>query len=288
VTEAIAPALAEAAGHCATAVDYVARAKAIAPLIAREAEAIERDATITRTVYEALAEQELFWMLVPSEFGGGGGLGIVEALRVIEEIACADGSTGWTLMANAFSTGIAAGFLDDGAARDMFAGQNRGITAGMILPTGKAVEVDGGYRVNSRYQFASGSAHATWIGVGFVVHDENGNPLLDDKGEPQCRVGFLPRADVEFLGNWNVMGMVGTGSYDYAVEDRFAPGQVHVGYILDHPGTARSRVLARASRNWCGRTRAGRARLGAAGARRDRADRFREGATRLFDRGGRR
>ncbi|WP_231137670.1 acyl-CoA dehydrogenase family protein [Rhodococcus opacus] len=156
-------------------VDYLARAKAVARIVEQEADAIERDATITRPVYEALAEAELFWTLVPTEFGGGG-LGIVQALEVNEEISRADASTGWALMANSFSTGIAAGFMNDEGAREMFGGPDRGITAGMIMPTGKAVRVEGGYRVTGRYQFASGSAHATWIGAGFVVHDDNGNP----------------------------------------------------------------------------------------------------------------
>ncbi|MFZ2177653.1 MAG: acyl-CoA dehydrogenase family protein, partial [Rhodococcus sp. (in: high G+C Gram-positive bacteria)] len=206
------------------AIDYVARAKSIAHIIEREADAIERDTTITEPVYEALAEAELFWMLVPKELGGGG-CGIVEALQVIEEIARADGSTGWALMANAFSTGVAVGFMNDEGAREMFVGPERGITAGMIMPTGKAVKVEGGYRVTGRYQFASGSAHATWIGAGFVVHDDDGNPVVAAAGTRDCRVGFLPRAEVEFLGNWNVMGMVGTGSYDYTVQDRFIPDQ---------------------------------------------------------------
>ncbi len=42
-------------------VDYLARAKAVARVVEQEADAIERDATITRPVYEALAEAELFW-----------------------------------------------------------------------------------------------------------------------------------------------------------------------------------------------------------------------------------
>ena len=41
-------------------VDYLARAKAVALVVEQEAEAIERDATITKPVYEALTEAELF------------------------------------------------------------------------------------------------------------------------------------------------------------------------------------------------------------------------------------
>jgi alkylation response protein AidB-like acyl-CoA dehydrogenase len=202
--------------------DYTERARTVARVVEREANTIESDATITSAVYDALVEQELFWLLVPTEFGGGG-KGIVEALKVIEEISRADGSTGWALMANAFSTGVAVGFMNDVGAREMFDGPARGITAGMIMPTGKAVRVDGGYRVTGKFQFGSGSAHASWIGAGFVVHDDAGNPVLDANGGPDCRIGFLPRTDVEFLGNWDVMGMVGTGSYDYLVDDVFVP-----------------------------------------------------------------
>jgi alkylation response protein AidB-like acyl-CoA dehydrogenase len=93
----------------------------------------------------------------------------------------------------------------------------------MILPTGKGVRVEGGYRVHGRYGFASGSGHASWIGAGFVVHDDDGNPLTDASGTPVCRVAFVPRSEVEFLAGWDVMGMVATGSYDYAVDGVFVP-----------------------------------------------------------------
>ena len=201
--------------------DYIARAREVAKAIEAEANNIEEAATITRPVYEALADAGLFWVLIPGAYGGGG-TDIVTAFKVIQEISRADGSTGWAFMANICSAAVAAGFMNSEGGQEMFGGENKAITAGMVVPTGKATRVDGGYRVDSRYQFASGSAHASWIGAGFVVVDDNGEPVLVD-GEPQCRIAFLPRDEVEFLGNWDVMGMVGTGSYDYAVKDRFVP-----------------------------------------------------------------
>ena len=80
--------------------DYVARARALDGLIRAEADRIESETTITSEVYQALHDAGMFSMLVPTEYGGAG-LGIVEALRTIEEISAADGSTGWALMANA-------------------------------------------------------------------------------------------------------------------------------------------------------------------------------------------
>lgn len=202
--------------------EYLERARRAAKVIEAEAETIEREATITDTAYRALADAGLFWILVPEEYGGAG-LDIVSAFQVVQEIARADGSTGWAFMANSCSTAVAVGFMNQEGAAEMFAGPDKGITAGMIVPTGSAVRVDGGYRVSGRFQFASGSAHASWIGAGFVVHDDAGNPIVDAAGQPDCRIGFLPREEIEFLGNWDVLGMVGTGSYDYKVENRFVP-----------------------------------------------------------------
>jgi len=203
-------------------VDYVARARDIAPIIRAEADGMEDAHAISPAVVAALREQEIFWMLVPGEWGGGG-LSIVESLKVIEELARADGSTGWIMMANASSIGVAAGYLGDAGARELFAGPDMGITAGTFLPMGRGVRVDGGYRVSGKYSFASGSGHASWMAVGFLVHDGDGNPETMADGSPVARVGFLPRDEVKFLGGWDVMGMVATGSDDYSVTDQFVP-----------------------------------------------------------------
>ena len=202
--------------------EYLDRAREVAKVIDAEANAIEAGATITRPVYDALAEAGLFWILVPEEYGGAG-LDIVSAFKVIQELTRADGSTGWAFMANSCSTGVAVGYTNPDGAREMFAGVDKGITAGMVVHTGKGVRVEGGYRVTGRFQFASGSAHASWIGAGFVVHDDQGNPIVDANGQPEARIAWIPKEKVEFLGNWNVMGMVGTGSYDYQVNDEFVP-----------------------------------------------------------------
>lgn len=205
----------------APAVDYIARARSVKPIIDAEADAMEAGATITKPVVDALAENDLFWLLVPSEYGGGG-QGIVTSLKVVEELARADGSVGWAFMANAFSTGVAVGFFSPEGAEEMYAGADKAITAGMILPTGTGVRVDGGYEVTGTYGFGSGSNHASWIGAGFVVLGEDGNPEMNGE-TPVCRIAFVPRDQVEFLGGWNVMGMAATGSDNYKVDGLFVP-----------------------------------------------------------------
>jgi indole-3-acetate monooxygenase len=202
-------------------IDWVARARSIKPIIDAEAATMEAGATITKPVVDALAEQELFWVLVPKEYGGAGE-GIVNSLKIVEELSRADGSVGWAYMANAFSTGVAVGFFSPEGARQMYAGDDKAVTAGMILPTGTGKRVEGGYEVTGTYGFGSGSHHASWIGAGFVVVGEDGTPEMNGE-TPVCRIAFVPRDQVEFLGGWNVMGMAATGSDNYKVEGLFVP-----------------------------------------------------------------
>jgi alkylation response protein AidB-like acyl-CoA dehydrogenase len=97
------------------------------------------------------------------------------------------------------------------------------VFAGMFGPVGSAELVDGEYVVNGRYGFASGSSYASWISGGtLVVRD--GELVTGANGMPEMRVAFVPREHVEFLGTWDVLGLQGTGSYDYAITDeRVAP-----------------------------------------------------------------
>jgi len=198
------------------------RAQDIGELVAREAVATEEAATITQPVLDALIEAKLNWVVVPKDLGGLG-LSMAEGVRIAEEIARADGSTGWSYMATAFGTAIVSGFISSEGAAELFHKDRPAITAGMLLPRGTAARVDGGYLIDGNYSFASGSAFADWIGVGFLVADEDGQLIVDDNGTPEARIGLLPRDEVDFKGGWNVWGLVGTGSYDYSVDRKFVP-----------------------------------------------------------------
>lgn len=206
--------------HTSVLVD---KARALRPLIERDAAQAETESSTTSAVVEALADAELFWMLVPRELGGAEA-GIEDALGVFEELAYADGSTGWSAMANATSSAFAAIYTSTEAAKTMFDGGRRGIHAGMLGPVGTALGTDdGGFVVSGRYQFGSGCAHATWIGAGTQEVDAAGERINDEIGLPALRVVFLRPEQVAFKGNWDVLGLASTGSYDYAVDEQRVP-----------------------------------------------------------------
>lgn len=204
--------------------DYVQRARSIAPLIREEAAAIERDRTITKPVADALNELGLHRMLEPAELGGGGLLPS-GAMRVYEELAKADGSTGWAVMASSWGTAGLVGNLAPEVMDELLSKDEPFIAAGQLLPRHPGVQVEGGYIIDGGYSFASGSDHATWIGAGFYVVDEQGNPILGANGQPQARIALLPKDQVEFKNNWDVWGLAGTGSHDYTVSKKFVPAE---------------------------------------------------------------
>ena len=198
--------------------DALDAARSLTGLIEAEAEAAELAGTMTRPVVDALHEAGLFGLMVPRELGGTEA-DIGTCLEVFEALAWADGSTGWSHMANATAGAMAAVFTGDEAVEKIFGtGAAMPVIAGMFGPVGSAELVDDGYVATGRYGFASGSGHATWISAGtLVVRD--GEFVAAKDGLPEMRVVFVPRDRVELLGNWDVMGLQGTGSYDYALSE---------------------------------------------------------------------
>jgi indole-3-acetate monooxygenase len=131
----------------------VERARALAPLIAREADEIERTRCLTPPVVAALVENGLYRVLLPRSAGG------TEAppeifMQMLEEVAKADASTAWCL-GQCSVCAMIAGYLDVDAAHRIF-GSPGGILAWGAIG-GEAHVVAGGYRAAGRWNFASGS-----------------------------------------------------------------------------------------------------------------------------------
>jgi indole-3-acetate monooxygenase len=188
------------------------RALRLVPMIEAQAEACEAQGSLTATLVDACRNERLFWVAVPKELGGEE-LDILSQIALFEELSRADGSTGWTLMANAGGTAFAAAGCDDDAVATLFPDRDHlAIVAGMLGPSGRADRVDGGFRLSGHYSFGSGATHATWMAAGASIPD--------DTDQLVC---VIPRDDVTMLGNWDVLGLAGTGSVDYSVTDRFVP-----------------------------------------------------------------
>ena len=202
--------------------DYLERAREIAPMLAAAADEIEERRELPGRIVEALIERGFFRMLLPRSLGGAE-LDPLTYVQVLEEIAKSDPSTAWSLGQNS-GCSMTAPYLDPGVAREIF-GPPRGILAWVPeLPgAGRGVAVDGGIRVTGRWGFATGSRHATWLGAHVPIFEPDGTPRLNPNGRPFVRTVLFPKTSAEIIDNWQVIGLRGTGSDSYRVDDLFVP-----------------------------------------------------------------
>ncbi|MFV0257309.1 MAG: acyl-CoA dehydrogenase family protein [Acidimicrobiales bacterium] len=198
------------------------RPKAFAAVCAtagsRSAE-IEELRRLPRDLVDDLVDTGVFRLWIPRAYGGCQA-GVQALLDAIELAAYHDGSTGWCVMIGG-TTALNAGYLRADHAREIY-GDPRAVTGGFGRPVGRAVVVDGGLRVSGHWSWGSGTSHCTWIGGGTRVFDAAGEPIRLPDGTVAPFV-YFPAGEVDLDDNWDVMGLKGTASVDYRVEDAFVP-----------------------------------------------------------------
>jgi indole-3-acetate monooxygenase len=202
-------------------VDYLGRARELAPTLAAAADEIERRRELPEAVVAALVERGLYRLLLPRSLGGAELLP-TDFVPVIEEIAKADASTAWCLN-QASGCSMTAAYLEREAAFEIFGGP-RGILAWGPGP-GTARVVEAGYRVTASWSFASGSHNATWLGCHVPIVEADGTRLLNPDGSPVIRTMLFPKSNARMTDIWRVIGLKGTGSDRFSVEDLFVPQQ---------------------------------------------------------------
>ena len=209
----------DGAGHSAAPADYLDRVKALTPRIAASIEQIERERRLPQPLVDAMIEAGLFRLLLPRPLDGAE-VDPLTFMRVIEEIAKLDASTAWCLGQTSVAAMVAA-FLPAEAAWEIFGRDRRAVLAWGAGPGGRAVPVQGGYRVTGTWLFASGGHHATWLGGHCLVHQPDGTPRRAEDGTPLMRTMLFPASSAAMGDNWHVIGLKGTGSDAYSVKDIF-------------------------------------------------------------------
>ena len=213
----------------------IERARALAPLIAREADEIERTRRLTQPVVSALIENGLYRVLLPQSVGGA------EAppeifMQMLEEVAKADASTAWCL-GQCSVCAMTAAYLDPDAAREIFAAPT-GILAGGSIAHEVQV-VPGGYRATARWDFASGCRQASWLGAHVQIVEADGTRRRKPDGAPEVRTILFPVESATLHDVWDVIGLNGTGTDSYSVDNLFIPEKFSV--LRDDPAALREK-----------------------------------------------
>jgi indole-3-acetate monooxygenase len=211
--------------------EVVEAARAIARRAAEAAEETERERRLPAGLVDELRRAGIFRLCVPRAIGG------LEAdvptlLAAVEALAEGDGSVGWCA-AIAATSGAVGAYLPEPAAKEVY-GSPDSVAGGVFAPRGRAVAVDGGFRVSGRWPFASGIGHCDWLMGGCVVERDGELELLDG-GVPDIRLMLFESRQAEVIDTWSVAGLRGTGSHDMALDDLLVPAERSASLITDRP-----------------------------------------------------
>jgi indole-3-acetate monooxygenase len=173
-------------------------------------------------IARAFAEANVYRLLLPSEFGGEN-VDLVAYYDLVEEVASYDGSVGWNFSIGS-STPIIFGDLPSHRLHEIF-GSRDSCVAASASPPGRAIAAGSGYRVTGRFAWASGIHQARWAAANCLVFD-GGQMRKSATGVPVMLGFLLPKEECMVLDTWHVIGMRGTGSTEFEVNDAFVPGDL--------------------------------------------------------------
>lgn len=180
--------------------------------IRRRRKEFESQRHISQDIIDRFKKIGVYRALVAKRFGGDE-VSPAQFCELIETIAQADGSAGW--VASFGIGGVYLAALPLQTLEKLYANGPDVVFAGGIFPPQPAERVEGGYKVNGRWSWSSGCMGAEVIGAGILP--KNGS----DSGLP--RMAVMPRDKVQIVPNWEVMGLLGTGSHDIVVKDVVVP-----------------------------------------------------------------
>lgn len=193
----------------------MARARALVPLIAANADAADDNRDLPAESVAAIREAGLLRGLQPSKWGG-----LELDPRIVHDIqnvfaeVCA--STAWVYGVLSVQSFLLGRFSHEAQA-DVWGNSPDALISSSFMPVGKVTPVDGGFRISGKFGFSSGSTHCDWAVVGGMV------PPGDGREQPEMRLFLVPRKDYAIVDTWDVIGLRGTGSNDLVIDDAFVP-----------------------------------------------------------------
>jgi indole-3-acetate monooxygenase len=204
---------------------------AFRPTLRQRADEIEQGRQLPLDLAKQFAQAGFYRLCVPEAYGGGE-TDPLTLSAVIEELAKGDGAAAWCVMIGA-TTGLCMGYVPPALARDLCRDPDV-IFAGVFAPRGRAVDQGTEYIADGKWQWGSGSPNAHYIMGGCIIV-KDGQPQLLPSGVPDSRMLIVPKAQVALAGNWDVSGLCGTGSQDFAFKSVRVPKEMSVGLISDKP-----------------------------------------------------
>jgi indole-3-acetate monooxygenase len=183
--------------------------------IRQEAPVAIYEKKLTQNQLNLIYEQEWLRLFIPKRYRGLE-MDLPQALQILEALAYADGSLGWTVNLGA-GANLFAAYIRPSMSEQIFT-DKRACIAGSGAMGGSATPEENGYRVRGHWKYGSGSSHATAF---------TANCKLPHNGKASDLPGFHSFVffpdEVQVKDTWDSYGLQATASHDFAVEEQWLP-----------------------------------------------------------------
>jgi 3-hydroxy-9,10-secoandrosta-1,3,5(10)-triene-9,17-dione monooxygenase len=195
----------------ATVEDVLARVHELVPTLRSRAAQTESLRRMHPDNLRDLTRAGVFRLTMPTDAGGYQADEEVVA-EVLAQIARGCPSTSW-ICSIMVAVNVIPALLSDEAAEEIYTTPDLRMTAA-VAPTGRAVRVDGGYRVTGHWLWNTGGVHSNWFAPACLTPTDTGTePLLV----------IIPTTEVQHQDTWRAAGMAGTATNIAVVDDVFVP-----------------------------------------------------------------
>jgi len=195
--------------------EMVDRARALAPVLRERAAACE---AARRCPDETIADfyaAELNRLIQPARYGGYE-MGWDVLCQAAFAMAHGCASQGWVLTVYG-DHAQCIGMLEQSAQDAVWGDNPKALVCASFGAQGAAKRVAGGAVMSGRWSFASGIDHASWMLVG-------SRRVEDGAQGPGDHTFFLvPKSEATVIDDWHVVGLAGTGSKSFTLDEVFVP-----------------------------------------------------------------
>ena len=205
----------------------VLAARELQPQIRACADEAEANRRVPAHLIGAFTDRGLYRLNIPAASYGEQAHPLV-VFHVIEAIAHADPSTAWVVMI-ATEVSLTTGWLPTAVLSQMIGGEEPGgprcriAGSSRILATAMPDPSGSGYLLSGQLNYLSGLEHANFVLVTFRDPEDDG-----------VRMALLPQRAGRIIHSWDTMGLRGTGSHDWLIEDVFVQS-AHTWRPTDRP-----------------------------------------------------
>lgn len=174
----------------------------------------ETNRKVAPDVVEAMLAAGFARYFVPARWGGDSATAsFTDLIDSVITVGRACGSTAWIASLTA-SLGRMGAFLPIEGQRDLWSDGPDTLIVGALMPIGRAVPVDGGWRLSGRWPYVSAVEYSDWALV-------CGTAVSGDRSE--ARFFAVPREEYAIEDTWFNVGMRATGSHTLVLDEVVVP-----------------------------------------------------------------